>query len=92
MGMHQLRNYRGEKLYQGRPTTGKKQMNDQDTDVRGGAPIVTDDQLHAPKKTRPFEDYPYTKPPLGDQDGFGVEGPTTGNEPPSSRRRKGDED
>lgn len=90
MGMHQVRNARGESLYQGRPTTGRKQMSDQNTDVRGGADPVTDDQLHAPIKTRPFATYPFTPAPPADQVSFGVEGPTVGNEQPASpTNRKG---
>lgn len=88
MGMHQVRLARGEKLYQGRPTTGIKHLSDQDTDVRGGT--TPDAALTVPKKTRPFETYPMTPVPPADQVGFGVEGATVGSETPASRtNRKG---
>lgn len=82
MGIHQVRNARGESLYQGRPKSPMMKANDQDTDVHGGA-NPTEDEMKpdAPTKSRnAFKDYSTTSPPKGDQTFTGVEGPTRGME------------
>jgi hypothetical protein len=77
MGMHQLRNARGEKLFQ---KGGKMpiEWGEQKTDARGGATPIVDEQLHAPKKTRPFATYPNTPAPKANEQMTGKEGPSRG--------------
>jgi len=79
MGMHQVRNARGEKLFQ---KGGKIPIEhvEQKTAAYGGAKPLVDEQLHAPKKTAPFEIFPNTPAPTGNETGFNKEGPSTNEE------------
>ena len=81
MGIHQVRNARGESLYQGRPKSPMADYAKQETKAHGGAEPTEDEMKpDAPTKTRPFKSYPETKPPKGDQTFQGIEGPTRGME------------
>ena len=75
MGMHQVRNARGESLFQ---KGGKMpiEWGEQETKAHGGAKPVVDEQLHAPKKHVPFAIYPNTPAPGSNEDGFNKEGPS----------------